>query len=116
MTAARTVRELLQWYGTDVIRKKDPDHWVELMDMKLLEAKHNGVKLVLIGDVRFPNEVDLVDGYEGKVIRLLPYSKWDKHSDHESETALDDYKDFWLTIAPPFGTLRATAEYVRSIL
>jgi len=113
-----TVREVLQWYGTDVIRKKDPDHWVVLMDKVILRAIKLGVENILIADVRFPNEADWINSRRGKVVRLNPYLgyQWDPTQDHESETALDDYDNFWISISPPFGKLKETAKYIMEIL
>jgi len=57
------------------------------------EAEELGIKIVVISDVRFPNEVDYIHSLGGKVIRL---GKVGQKTDgqHESETALDDYDGF----------------------
>ena len=110
-----TVRSILQWYGTDVIRKNSPNHWVTEMD-KSLDPLKRGNMTVIIGDVRFPNEANYINNSGGKLIRLLPYQGWNHHSEHQSETALDDYDGYWLTVAPPYGELGQTAKYIRSML
>ena len=113
MTRDMTVRELLQWYGTDVIRAKSANHWVGAMRKRLdgLDAS-----LVVIDDVRFPNEVDLIRMLGGIVVRLLPYRGYvtpdNVTADHKSEVALDDYRDWDMTFCPGYGAFEAAAEVI----
>lgn len=99
------VRNLLQWWGTEVCRRHDPHYWVKEWKQEVLRAYLADV--ILIDDVRFPNELYAVSGnsqFFGCVFRILPYDGWEFHSAHESETALDSY-DFgeqW-TLAPEKG-------------
>ena len=80
-----TYRELLQEIGTTQWRKLWPDIWIENWK-SLLPTKNDRISVVLVPDVRFPNEVKCIQDLGGVVIRLLrnPYN--DKH---ESETALN---------------------------
>ena len=81
-----TAREVMQVFGTDIMRAWYPKIWVNACIRK---AQAFDGPLVLITDVRFPDEVAAVQGAGGKVIRLLraPYRQRDQH---ESEIALDD--------------------------
>lgn len=109
-------RQLLQHWGTDVVRKKDPDFWVETVG-RLAEMIDGEFDYLIIDDCRFPNEFDYwvtkkrisdpeVWDYEGK------NRKWDfrwtniylfrverpgheniltpEQRKHPSETAMDD--------------------------
>lgn len=80
-----TAREVMQVFGTDIMRKWYAPIWV---DACIRKAKAYDGPLVLITDVRFPDEVEAVQAIGGKVIRLTraPHSEQDTH---ESETALD---------------------------
>lgn len=49
-------RRLLQWWGTDVVRARYPDHWVEEV-MRLVDVARDQLDYVIIDDVRFPNEI-----------------------------------------------------------
>lgn len=56
-------RKLLQWYGTDIRRKQNPDYWVDKLindtTFKILNKgsqEENKKSLVIIPDVRFINE------------------------------------------------------------
>lgn len=82
-----TGRDILQVFGTDIMRSIHSDIW---LDACLNKIKQEQPKLAIITDVRFPNELKGVQKEGGKVIRLLraPFSDQDEH---ESETALDNY-------------------------
>ena len=90
-----TIRDILQWYGSDIVRKQHPMHWVNAMRKVITES---GNKNVIIPDVRFPNEDEFCD----HTIRINPYKGWDKYSDHISETALDALL-FSYTFTPDYG-------------
>ena len=107
------VRELMQWWGTEVRRKNDPDYWVKKMDEWLctdfLRGEHHSC---IIDDVRFPNEAELVHKFGGKLIRVNPYEGWtceQQFRDHESETALDDWQKWDTRANPDYGGLKALA-------
>lgn len=50
-------RRLLQKLGTDCIRSIDPDFWVKAM---VQEIEESGADRIVIPDVRFPNEGELI--------------------------------------------------------
>jgi len=83
----KTYRQLLQIFGTDFCRALWPDIWVEVWKWQVLNIYPN-YDYILVPDVRFENEVKVIQDLGGKVIRLTraPFASQDKH---ESETALD---------------------------
>ena len=83
-----TARQFLQHFGTDMCRSLKPDIWTSYL-IRHISAEQVG--LALIGDCRFPNEVNAIHEAGGKVIRLTRRVNKDKH---ESETALDNFKEF----------------------
>jgi hypothetical protein len=98
-----SVRDILQYYGTDYMRKKDPDHWCNLTEALIDVLPQN--KIVL-DDVRFPNELRMIERMSGISVRMEPYKGWappeGMNMRHESEIALDKENttfDFW----PKFG-------------
>lgn len=80
-----TGREVLQYFGTDIIRKMCDNAWVNATINKI---KNDNVKLALITDGRFPNEINAINNIGGKTIRLLRDIGKDNHI---SETILDNY-------------------------
>jgi|GEM_PF-531898 len=105
-----TVRELLQVWGTEVRRARDPDYWVKAME-DFLGRNHGGW---VIDDVRFPNEAKYIRDLDGLLARLDPYQGWElgPHAGHVSETALDEYERFDLRLAPALGDLTSAVERV----
>lgn len=84
-----TSRELLQYFGTDIMRKMYTNIWV---DYAINTIKKEQSELAILADVRFPNEVDAIKQAGGKVIRLTREFKEDAHS---SECALDKDSYDW---------------------
>ena len=105
-----TARELLQHFGTDIMRKMNTDVWV---NHTLRTIKSEQSSLAIIADVRFPNEVESIKSAGGKVIRLTREFKEDGHS---SETALDkdnyDWSNFDLIID---NASNSTEDFCRQI-
>ena len=87
-------RQLLQYVGTDVVRRKEPDFWVEFI-VKILKLFNDNWDYVIIPDCRFPNEIDGLSDFDVVSVRIRrPYydnglSAEAQH--HVSELALDDY-------------------------
>lgn len=85
-------RALLQHVGTDIIRKRNPDFWVEYM-RSFIEACPIW-DYVLIPDVRFPNEIEYMDRYFNVWAIRINRPNFDnglteEQKNHISETALD---------------------------
>ena len=65
-----TPREALCHVGTDLVRKYDNDFWVKNLERRLLQIMGNPLKqgcLILIPDVRFPNEMEMIKRYHGQI-------------------------------------------------
>ena len=102
-----TFRQMLQLYGTEYRRRQDPDYWV-----RRLEAKLHGLERVVIDDVRFPNEVEMIQRLGGRVIRIDRPGP--NESTHASETELDGF-DGWDGVIVNDGTLRELEERVMAV-
>lgn len=97
-------RKALQFWGTEVRRKQDPNYWINRMFEYIINTISENVS-INITDARFPNEVDLIEDLGGKVIRLEisrdlqkvrikerdGIEVEDSALDHISETILDNY-------------------------
>jgi hypothetical protein len=82
-TKAMSVREVLQFYATEIFRRQDPEIWVRMLKNRILEERPD---IAIVADMRFPNEVDGIHDLGGKTVyltRAVP-----PLSNHESETAL----------------------------
>jgi hypothetical protein len=85
LPCGRTIRQVLQVVGTDWFRSLWEDCWINAWKRRVSETDAD---VVLVPDVRFPNELRAVQEMGGFVIRLMraPFGDQDQH---ESETALD---------------------------
>lgn len=84
-----TIREFLQYFGTELVRKIKDDAWV---CSTINTINNEGSELALIPDVRFPNEVLAIKEQGGVVIRLTR----DVYNDtHQCETSLDKENFDW---------------------
>ena len=95
-------RHILQYVGTDIIRKQAPDFWVDFISSVLTYFNENW-DYVLIPDTRFPNEINklLCNGFDVTHIRVVrpnfESSLTEEQQNHPSETALDNVNpDFYI--------------------
>ena len=104
-----TMREMLQYWGTQVRRSRDEDYWTRLTGHRIQRVLRDSPDVVVVlTDGRFPNEVDLIHRLGGVTVRLdvsrdvqlqrlacrdgaIPDPA---KLDHVSETSLDGYDDF----------------------
>lgn len=88
-------RTILQYVGTDIIRQKNPDYWVNFL-IGIFNLFPEEWDYVLIPDTRFPNENDLMKEYfDVTTVRVIrpnfDNGLTEKQRNHESETALNNY-------------------------
>lgn len=102
---------ILQWFGTEVVRKNNPNQWVDILADKI--EKENP-EIAIVTDVRFPNEAAWVknhDGYLVEVIRLnedgTRYYDPNRDKNHASETSLDEYDGWDFIILCKSGDLKS---------
>jgi len=83
----KSPRQILQWLGTDVLRKHINEEFF-IMNMKQRIA-NSKAKYIVISDVRFPNEAEFVRSLGGKVIQITrSNSKTTEHNTHITEQCL----------------------------
>lgn len=88
-------RTLLQTVGTDTIRHKCPDYWVDFL-MGVFRLFPDEWDYVIIPDTRFPNENDKPKNEFDVITVRVERPNFDnglteEQKNHESEIALDDY-------------------------
>lgn len=88
-------RGLMQYVGTDVVRKQNPDYWVDFL-IGVFSMFDREWDYAIIPDCRFPNEIDRLrkHGFEVTHIRIVRPGfeniLTDEQRSHSSETAMDD--------------------------
>lgn len=95
-------RKLLQYVGTDVVRNKKPNFWVDFIS-SILELFSDNWDYVIIPDTRFPDEIGILKDKGFDVVHLrikrtgFESSLTDEQKCHPSETSLDDVvPDYWI--------------------
>lgn len=81
---ANSPREVMQFFGTDYVRKTQDDYWVQ-RTMTFAKTQRR----VLIPDTRFPNEANAVRANRGRVIKIVRLGMSDSGDAHASETEID---------------------------
>lgn len=87
-------RTLLQQIGTNEVRAKHPDFWVDFV-VQLLDVFHPRWDFVIIPDTRFPNELNNIEDAGYKMYHLrIKRPGYDnglsvEQQNHPSEVALD---------------------------
>lgn len=100
-------RDLLQHFGTDVMRKKFPTYWADVVS-QFLSAAESDFDFALIPDWRFKNEEQSVRKYN-KNVDTIRINRFDENGNlyinpalseeqaaHASETELDDHWFDWM--------------------
>lgn len=103
-------RALLQWWGTEYRRESDKEYWIRKVAQEIAQKSPS---VVLISDVRFPNEFDFVKslgGYMVNIHRLGIASLKGAVAEHSSENYLAHYAfDFTLENDSDIKTLHSRA-------
>jgi len=87
-------RKLLQYVGTDIVRERSSDFWVNFV-ASILKFFGDYWDWVIIPDTRFPNELDVLKEHGFNVTHIRVDGKnrdnlTAEQAAHPSETALDD--------------------------
>ena len=107
-----SIRELLQFIGTDIIRKYHPSWHIDNLKAKIVDGNN-----YCIDDLRFLNEVAPIKELGGTIIRIIRPDQEDDRDDvtsHQSEVEQGSIKADHTIIND--GTLEDLSEKVTSII
>lgn len=109
-------RSLMQYVGTDIVRKQDKNFWVDFI-AKVLTWFHSNWDYVIIPDCRFENEIyRFVElGFDVTHVRVkrdhAPQTLTAEQANHPSETELDNVSpDFLIQNQGDIADLRNRVE------
>ena len=94
--SAVSVRRILQWWGTEYRRAQDHDYWTKAWEKKLQEYDLT-MTHILVDDVRFVNELNVIKKHGGTFIKI-ERPGFNGANNHSSENSLDHYRDWHLII------------------
>ena len=103
-----TGREFLQKLGTAVRNEVHPEFWARALFIKEKDNQN-----LIIPDVRFPNEVQIIKDHGGMLIRIERPGAG--AGNHISEIALDNYKG-WDIVIDNVGTLEDLYNQVKFLM
>lgn len=106
-----TAREVLQVFGTDIIREIYEDAWVDGTKHNIRQDK---TACAIVTDVRFENEVLGLQDINGKVIRLTRNPCPDDA--HVSELSLDNFTGFNAVLDNQSNSIQEQAEKLAIIM
>lgn len=96
-------RTLLQYVGTDIVRTKQPDYWVDFI-IDMADFFGDAWDFVIIDDARFPNEISKIRSAGHEVLHVMVVRPgYDngltaEQSQHPSETSLNGIRPDVLTV------------------
>jgi hypothetical protein len=105
---ARTPREVMQYLGTEYVRRCQDSYWIDVVLNKIRECKG----YVLVPDTRYPNEAAALRSLGGLVLKIRRLDMPESEDAHSSETAMESIEpDLFLgTITDNFGLQTRVAE------
>lgn len=108
-----TPRKAMQLWGTDFRRKDDNLYWIAKLEATIAALQASGYSRIAITDVREHHEVDYVKLLGGTMVRIKGKSKPDDHSNHPSETTVDELNvDIEVINDADINTLRLIARNI----
>ncbi len=86
----KSPRQILQWFGTDVIRNQiGKDFFIYNMNERIKKSKAD---CIIISDVRFDNEAEYIKSLGGKVIKIVrPGAETTEHNKHATEQGISSH-------------------------
>ena len=115
-------RTLLQYVGTDVIRKQQPDYWVKFTS-GILSMFTDIWDYILIPDTRFPNEIEVLNKNELLDVITVRINRPDyvspltkEQQNHASETALDNHSFDYYICNTTKPEVKKQVDYILDIL
>lgn len=94
------IRNILQYFGTDVFRNKVPNLWVDtLIDNILMESKDKKNINFVVSDIRYENEIltikeKLSQKFEILIVRIYRSIADNKVFSHDSESGIDNLNKY----------------------
>jgi len=115
----RSIRSILQLHGQQR-RDEQPGYWVRAMAESIARTTGH----IIVDDVRYNDELRMLRHGNGQAhplrwaLRLEPYPGWKPgpHSEHVSETALDNYIGWDLRLYPQYGDLEKCADSIKALI
>lgn len=108
----KSPRQIFQWLGGLLRKDIDKNFFIEHMKQRI---ENSYAHFIVVTDVRFLNELELIKSMGGKVIKIVrPNAKTTEYSDDVSEKGIDDELVDVLIIND--GTVEDLSDKIKEIL
>jgi hypothetical protein len=105
-------REIMQKVGTDLFRHHfDDQFWVKILHQRIQSMLHQGIPNIVISDIRFQNEADVIHQHGGILVYIDRFSR--PHDSHESEKLCIQGID---KVIPNRGSISQYREAIRQFI
>lgn len=115
-------RTMLQYWGTEIVRKNNENSWVDMM-IDLIKGIHTEFDYIIIPDTRFPNEIRrMQENFNVVTLRVERPDSFDngltpEQKMHPSETSLDDAVfDFHMMNSTTLEDLKLRTEAIARLI
>lgn len=90
----RSPRNILQWWGTEYRRAQSESYWTQSAEIRIrtIQASPNPPAGIVVTDVRFPNEAELIRRLGGFIWKIWRPGSEPAPSGHASEVSGDEFK------------------------
>jgi hypothetical protein len=90
VTAPRSPREIMRWWGTDYRRQLDGDHYWIHRAHEVIESLHRaGWRRIAVTDVRFVNEAHFLSAFGAEIWRIRRRASDTVSINHQSEAEME---------------------------
>lgn len=103
-----SVREVLQYFGSEIVRSMWSCAWVQAT---INEIKKDDLQFALISDARFTDEFEAIKQNGGKIIKL---TRSIQQSNHISEQDINTYQNFDCIIDNSQSDIKTLIKQIRS--
>lgn len=93
-------RALLQAWGTDFRRARDPQYWVRVLDDRI--AMYGTGMPLAVDDCRFPNEYDMLRAHDFTFVQLMPGHTTRHMGAQAGHLSEQHWPDFEVDLVLPF--------------
>lgn len=92
LSAPRSPRQIMQWWGTEYRRAQNPNYWTAKAHRHIAwMAKAFAPRAIILTDVRFDNEAQLVRTWHGQIWQVNRPSQASTAAEHVSEVTGEQF-------------------------
>lgn len=87
----KSLRQMMQFVGTDCFRNNfGKDFWIRRMVREIPDLEKKGITKIVIDDIRFQEEAEMIMGFHGPVIFITrPGTEKDSHASEQLAVGYD---------------------------